>query len=162
MTIAITGATDDRVKRLRGKAELVLVDAPCTGLGTLRRNPDLKWRQSQESLAELVALQAQILDAAAQLCAPEGRLVYATCSVLPEENQAQAEWFLSHFPDFVQVDVRDVLDEPAGALDCDGPLLQLRPDRHETDGFFAAIFERKGATPAQPDAPAAEPDDDQG
>ena len=79
---------DPKVKRLAGMIDRVLVDAPCTGFGTLRRNPDLKWRQTPEALAELTAKQARILAAAATLLGPGGRLVYATCSVLPEENDA--------------------------------------------------------------------------
>src|SRR5215471_1363004 len=78
---------DTKVKRLAGKADRVLVDAPCTGFGTLRRNPDLKWRQPASAVDELVRKQCAILDAAGTLVKPGGRLVYATCSVLPEENE---------------------------------------------------------------------------
>jgi 16S rRNA (cytosine967-C5)-methyltransferase len=84
---------DDRVKRLAGKIDRVLVDAPCSGLGTLRRNPDLKWRQSPQALAELQAKQKAILASAARLLKPGGRLVYATCSLLAAENEAVAEDF---------------------------------------------------------------------
>ena len=82
---------DDRIKRLAGKIDRVLVDAPCSGLGTLRRNPDLKWRQSPKSLEELQAKQSAILAGAARLLKPGGRLVYATCSLLPQENERVAE-----------------------------------------------------------------------
>ncbi|MBJ7265027.1 MAG: RsmB/NOP family class I SAM-dependent RNA methyltransferase [Burkholderiaceae bacterium] len=146
--VIIDSENDVRVKRLAGKAQRVLVDAPCSGVGTLRRNPDLKWRQHPGGVAELCALQRRILASASRCVAPGGRLVYATCSLLPEENQDQAEWFLRQYPDFEQVDVRNILDKRTGELDCDGPLLQLRPDRHGTDGFFAAVFQRKGAAPA--------------
>ena len=86
---------DTKVKRLAGKIDRVLVDAPCTGFGTLRRNPDLKWRQTPADVAELAAKQARILAAAATLVKPGGRLVYATCSVLPEENDAIVDAFLA-------------------------------------------------------------------
>jgi 16S rRNA (cytosine967-C5)-methyltransferase len=97
---AIAHERDDRIKRLAGKIDRVLVDAPCSGLGTLRRNPDLKWRQSPKSVQELVAKQTAILQSAARLLKPGGRLVYATCSVLPQENEAIAEAFTAANPDF--------------------------------------------------------------
>ncbi|REM33846.1 SAM-dependent methyltransferase, partial [Mycobacterium tuberculosis] len=101
---AIAHERDDRIKRLAGKIDRVLVDAPCSGLGTLRRNPDLKWRQSPKSVEELTVKQAAILQSAARLVKSGGRLVYATCSVLPEENEAIAEAFSTANPDFVPVD----------------------------------------------------------
>ncbi|MFN3630963.1 MAG: RsmB/NOP family class I SAM-dependent RNA methyltransferase, partial [Casimicrobiaceae bacterium] len=94
-TLVIADEHDARLARFAGKADRVLVDAPCSGLGTLRRNPDLKWRQSPESIRELAALQSSILDAAAKLVRPGGRLIYATCSLLREENQAIVEAFLA-------------------------------------------------------------------
>ena len=97
---AIAHERDERIKRLAGKMDRVLVDAPCSGLGTLRRNPDLKWRQSAKSVQELVAKQTAILDSAARLLKPGGRLVYATCSILPQENEAIAEAFSAAHPDF--------------------------------------------------------------
>ena len=102
--VAIDHENDQRVRRLAGKAQRVLVDAPCSGVGTLRRNPDLKWRQSAQSLAELTDLQARILKSASRCVAPGGRLVYATCSILAEENQAQVERFLGEHPDFELID----------------------------------------------------------
>src|SRR5206468_10340308 len=90
---AIAHERDERVKRLAGKIDRVIVDAPCSGLGTLRRNPDLKWRQSPEGVKEMNAKQASILDAAAKLVKSGGRLVYATCSVLPAENEDIAAAF---------------------------------------------------------------------
>ena len=140
--VAIEHENDTRVRRLAGKAHRVLVDAPCSGVGTLRRNPDLKWRQSVQSLQELTALQARILASAARCVAPGGRLVYATCSILTEENQAQAELFLANHPDFELVDAAPILAART-ALQIEGPYLSLRPDIHGTDGFFAAIFEKK-------------------
>ena len=140
--VAIEHENDTRVRRLAGKAQRVLVDAPCSGVGTLRRNPDLKWRQSVQSLQELTALQARILASASRCVAPGGRLVYATCSLLKEENQDQAALFLANHPDFELVDAAPILAART-PLNIEGPYLSLRPDVHGTDGFFAAIFERK-------------------
>ncbi|MFH5256193.1 SAM-dependent methyltransferase, partial [Burkholderia semiarida] len=106
---AIAHERDDRVKRLAGKIDRVLVDALCSGLGTLRRNPDLKWRQSAKAIEELTQKQAAILASAARLVKPGGRLVYATCSVLPQENEAIAEAFAAEHPDFVAMDAGELL-----------------------------------------------------
>ena len=133
---------DQKVKRLAGKIDRVLVDAPCTGFGTLRRNPDLKWRQSPPDVAELAAKQARILDAAATLVKPGGRLVYATCSVLPEENDAIVDAFLAAHAGFTERDVAALLAQACVPLDT-GTRLRLRTDVHGCDGFFAAVLERK-------------------
>lgn len=138
----IQGENDIKVKRLAGKIDRVLVDAPCSGLGTLRRNPDLKWRQSPEAVVELSAKQRAILNGAATLLKPGGRLVYATCSVLPEENQAIIEQFLGTHADFQVVSCQEILDEQRIALES-GVFLELRPQRHDTDAFFAAVLERR-------------------
>lgn len=149
---AIAHERDERIKRLAGKIDRVLVDAPCSGLGTLRRNPDLKWRQSAKAVQELVVKQAAILDSAARLLKPGGRLVYATCSILPQENEAIAEAFTAAHPDFVPLDAGEVLSqlkvEQSASL-CSGgetgtAYLRLWPHRHQTDGFFAAVWTRKG------------------
>lgn len=140
--VAIDHENDQRVRRLAGKAHRVLVDAPCSGVGTLRRNPDLKWRQSAQSLEELVALQAKILASASRCVAPGGRLVYATCSLLVEENENQAIKFLEEHPDFELIDAAALLAARTPLI-IDGPYLKLRPDVHGTDGFFAAVFERR-------------------
>ena len=132
---------DTKIKRLAGKADRVLVDAPCSGLGTLRRNPDLKWRQSAESVAELTLKQAAILDAAAKLVRPGGRVVYATCSLLQAENDAIVEAFLARHPDFVLTPASAVLAR--AGIDLAGDALRLLPHRHQTDGFFAAVLDRK-------------------
>jgi 16S rRNA (cytosine967-C5)-methyltransferase len=132
---------DTKVKRLAGKIDRVLVDAPCTGFGTLRRNPDLKWRQPVSAVAELAAKQTSILAAAATLVKPGGRLVYATCSVLPEENEAIVAAFLAAHPQFTPGDVAADLARAGIALDT-GPTLKLLPHLHGCDGFFAAILER--------------------
>lgn len=140
--VVINADNDQRVKRLRGKAHRVLIDAPCSGLGTLRRNPDLKWRQHPESLLELQAVQASILKQAARCVAPGGRLVYATCSVLPEENEQQVVAFLAENPEFKLLDASEIVRDRCKNLLLEGPYLVLRPDRHGTDGFFAAALER--------------------
>ncbi|MNU25903.1 Ribosomal RNA small subunit methyltransferase B [compost metagenome] len=152
--VVIDSENDARVKRLAGKAQRVLVDAPCSGIGTLRRNPDLKWRQHPEALAELGKLQERILNSAARCVAPGGRLVYATCSLLAEENEVQAERFLASHPDFERVDAAEILGSRCETLKLEGPYVQLRPDVHGTDGFFAAVFERRKKAAAPDDAEA--------
>jgi 16S rRNA (cytosine967-C5)-methyltransferase len=143
---AIAHERDDRVKRLAGKIDRVLVDAPCSGLGTLRRNPDLKWRQKPEGIAEVTATQTAILESAARLLKSGGRLVYATCSMLPQENEEIAEAFSKAHPDFAVLPVAEELTRlkvaNADKL-CNGQFLRLWPHRHGTDGFFAAIWVRK-------------------
>ena len=139
--IALAGENDARAKRLAGKLERVLVDAPCSGFGTLRRNPDLKWRHGPQAVAELVEKQRRILDAAARLVKPRGRLVYATCSLLREENEAVADAFASARKEFTKVHAGNLLAAHKIALDA-GEQFRLWPHVHGTDGFFAAVFER--------------------
>ena len=139
--IALSGERDPRVKRLGGKMDRVLVDAPCSGFGTLRRNPDLKWRHAEPAIGELAAKQARILESAAGLVKAGGRLVYATCSVLREENEAIAADFASKHPDFRLLSCQELLAAQRIELDI-GEYLRLWPDLHGTDGFFAAAFER--------------------
>jgi 16S rRNA (cytosine967-C5)-methyltransferase len=138
----IVSENDSKIKRLAGKIDRVLVDAPCSGLGTLRRNPDLKWRQSPESVREMNVKQASILASASRLVKPGGRLVYATCSLLDEENSGIVRGFLEAHPEF---ELRPVAQELARLhIELDtGEYLQLLPHKHGTDGFFAAMFERK-------------------
>lgn len=140
--VRIDSENDSKVKRLAGKIDCVLVDAPCSGLGTLRRNPDLKTRQTPQGVVELVAKQTAILQSAARLVKPRGRLVYATCSLLKEENEEVAEAFLAGHPDFKLVDCRDILRRLNVPLPQDGRWLRLWPQIHQTDGFFAAVMER--------------------
>ena len=147
--LAIAHERDERIKRLAGKIDRVLVDAPCSGLGTLRRHPDLKWRQTPETVAAQTALQRSILDSSARLLKPGGRLVYATCSLLREENEAVAEAFGAAHPDLEVVAACDVLagaQVPDPERLCAGEMqqwLRLWPQRHATDGFFAAIWRKK-------------------
>jgi 16S rRNA (cytosine967-C5)-methyltransferase len=138
---------DERIARLAGKVDRVLVDAPCSGLGTLRRNPDLKWRQSPPAIAELQLQQRAILDSAARLVKPGGRLVYASCSLLRAENEDVADAFeRDRAVDFVRVPAADALGEAqvidAEAL-CEQGRLRLWPHRHGSDGFFAAVWQRR-------------------
>ncbi|MBS4096343.1 MAG: RsmB/NOP family class I SAM-dependent RNA methyltransferase [Sulfuricella sp.] len=139
----IANENDIKIKRLAGKLDRVLVDAPCSGLGTLRRNPDLKWRQQPSDIEELTAKQANILNAAARLVKKGGRLVYATCSILPEENERIVEAFLATHPEFTQLDCADLLKRQQVALGT-GKNLRLYPQVHGTDGFFAAVLEKSG------------------
>ncbi len=144
--VVIQPSNDQRVKRLRGKAHRVLVDAPCSGLGTLRRNPDLKWRHHPEAIHEFLQLQQRILKEASMCVAPGGRLVYATCSVLPEENEQQVEAFLEANPGFELMDAAEIAADRCPGLELEGPYLKLRPDLHGTDGFFAAVLQRRKAS----------------
>ncbi len=147
--VQIAHERDDRIKRLAGKIDRVLVDAPCTGLGTLRRHPDLKWRQSEATLAALGDAQGRILEAAARLLKPGGRLVYATCSPLVEEDEAVAAAFdKTHGDTFTRLPVLDLLQRAqvvAAEPLVSGNDLRLWTYRHATDGFFAAAWERRAA-----------------
>jgi 16S rRNA (cytosine967-C5)-methyltransferase len=144
--VAIAHERDDRIKRLAGKIDRVLVDAPCSGLGTLRRSPDLKWRQTPKTVAAQAQLQQAILNSAVRLLKPGGRLVYATCSLLKEENEAVAEAFGESHPDFELLPVHKLLVDahvPSPERLCAGSAqqwLRLWPHRHATDGFFAAVW----------------------
>ena len=152
---AIAHERDERIKRLAGKMDRVLVDAPCTGTGTLRRHPDLKWRQTAESVQAMAVTQAAVLRGAARLLKPGGRLVYATCSLLAQENEDIAQAFSDDHRAFQPLEAAPLLvqtkaaaDVPAAAALCSGGAngtryLRLWPSRHGTDGFFAAIWERQ-------------------
>ena len=145
--VQIAHERDERIKRLSGKIDRVLVDAPCSGLGTLRRNPDLKWRQSPESVAEFPARQLAILCGAARLLKHGGRLVYATCSTMSAENEEVAAAFCDSLgSEFEAVPAADVLAaarvEQAPGL-VQGSFLRLWPHLHRTDGFFAAVWQRR-------------------
>src|SRR5262249_7476307 len=122
----------------------VFVDVPCLGTGTWRRNPDAKWRMRPEDLAELTERQQQILRSAARLVRPGGRLIYATCSLLREESEAQAGSFLATGGDFSLLPAGCVWEHAiGGASPCGEHYLRLTPAQHGTDGFFVAIFERQ-------------------
>lgn len=137
----ISGETDPKLKRLAGKFDRVLVDAPCSGLGTLRRNPDLKWRQSPQSVAELIDKQKAIQGSASRLVKAGGRLVYATCSLLREENEAVVEDFLISHGEFRRLPIGELLAARGIGLEME-EYLRLDPASHGTDGFFAAVMEK--------------------
>lgn len=136
-------AGDKWAKRSAGKYDRVLVDAPCTGTGTWRRNPDARQRLSEKDLEELVPKQAAILDTASRLVRAGGKLVYATCSLLTQENEDQVRNFLSRHPDFWARNLPETW--PTGP----GPVMALTPAQHDTDGFFAAVLERRGVEKIQ-------------
>lgn len=142
---AIDSLTDRKLERLAGRAHAVLVDAPCTGSGTLRRNPDLKWRFGPEDLSRLCHEQRSILAAAARLVSPDGVLVYATCSLLAEENEAQARWFEERHPEFQREDAGPIMAAAGANLPddafADGALVCV-PHRHGTDAFFGIRWRR--------------------
>ena len=146
--VLIESERDPKLKRLAGKADRVLIDAPCSGLGTLRRNPDLKWRQTPASIAELTVKQLAILQAAARLVKPGGRLVYATCSLLRDENQGVVDAFVAAHAEFEIESATDILQQQGVAIgeriDA-GPMLELWPHRTGTDGFFAAVLKKRSA-----------------
>lgn len=141
----ITGGDDPAVTALDGTADRVLVDAPCTGSGTWRRAPEGMWRTSLQSIADHGMAQRAILDEAAPLVRPGGRMIYVTCSVFAEENQRQAEGFLDRHQDFESLATADVWAQVLpGEAPANGMYLQLTPLRNQTDGFFVAVFERSG------------------
>lgn len=142
----IEGESDKWIKRSAASFDRVLVDAPCTGTGTWRRNPDGKWQLTEQTVLELVGRQQVILTSAARLTKPGGRLIYATCSILPEENEEQIERFLAAHPDFTVMPVPSLWGELVGTpCPVSGPYLRLSPYGHGTDGFFAAVLERVSA-----------------
>ncbi|MDF2369097.1 RsmB/NOP family class I SAM-dependent RNA methyltransferase [Sneathiella sp.] len=143
--LAITGdeADDEIFASLVGQMDRVFVDAPCSGSGTWRRQPDQKWKLTEDRLAELIALQANILSRAAPLVAPGGRLIYATCSILAEENAAQIDAFLLSHPAFTLLPVSEIWD--AAGLDGNwtGEMFAVTPSEGGRDGFFTAVLEKR-------------------
>src|SRR6202012_3124304 len=144
-TKPLASERDRWVKRHKGAFDRVLVDAPCSGTGTWRRNPDARWRALGDGLDSLLPLQASILASAARLVKPGGRLVYATCSLLQEENEEQVAAFLAAHPAFHVVSLREIAPQLADSAHPDH--LSLTPARHGTDGFFAAVLQRDAAPP---------------
>jgi 16S rRNA (cytosine967-C5)-methyltransferase len=139
-------AGDRWAKRRAAQFDRVLVDAPCTGTGTWRRNPDARHRTGPQDLAELLVKQGEILSIAAHLVRPGGRLAYATCSLLPEEDEGQVDRFLQARPDYRAVPLAEAWPQAGlpGAPPCEGAHLLLSPAAHGTDGFFCAVLERAG------------------
>jgi len=141
-THVIESESDAFIKRHKQTADRVLVDAPCSGTGTWRRNPDLKWRFTPKDLEEVVVLQQSILQSAARLVKPGGRLIYATCSVLRAENEHQVDRFLKSAPNFKVVCAEKVWNKNATMNENEVSYLSLTPHEDGVDGFFAAVFER--------------------
>ncbi len=149
----LEGERDGWVKRHKRKFDRVLVDAPCSGTGTWRRNPDARWGRGGPDIRELMAIQDSVLASASRLVRPGGRLVYATCSLLQEENEQRIERFVTENPDFAVIDARQVWAELLGD-DCplDGPFMRLTPAKHGTDGFFCAVLQRQADSLSNTDA----------
>ena len=141
-SLVLAGENDVRARRLAGKLDRVLVDAPCSGFGTLRRNPDLKWRHGPDRIAPLAEEQYRILVAASRLLKPGGRLVYATCSLLAEENEAVVDRFAAAHSTFAPLSCGELLAAQRIPLEA-GERLRLWQHLHGTDGFFAAAFLRR-------------------
>jgi 16S rRNA (cytosine967-C5)-methyltransferase len=163
--VPLANERDKWVKKHVASFDRVFVDAPCTGTGTWRRNPDAKWRLKPEDLAELAALQAEILDSAQRLVKPGGRLIYATCSLLMEENEDQIAKFLDTHADFAVLPVASVWAETLeGDCPARAETLRLSPARNGTDGFFVAVLARKPAATktAPPEEKTAPPADERG
>jgi 16S rRNA (cytosine967-C5)-methyltransferase len=166
---ALASERDPWVKRHAKSFDRVLVDAPCLGVGSWRRNPDAKWRSTPQDLAELQVRQHDILASAARLVKPGGRLAYVTCSLLIEENEAQAERFLAETADFALVPMTQAWAETIGTpcptpTPYGGDFLRLTPAQHGTDGFFVALFERAPSVviPGQPEGLGPEPMNEDG
>ncbi len=155
----LSSERDPWVKRHARRYDRVLIDAPCSGAGTWRRNPDAKWKLSRAGLDELVALQRNILESACRLVKPGGRLVYATCSLLAAENDDQVAWFTAAHPEFTALPIAEiwrtaVAARGGGACPGEGSTLSLTPARHGTDGFFVAVLERRAEPTDQATAEA--------
>jgi len=145
-----TPAKPEPLKGLDGRMDVVFVDAPCSGTGSWRRHPDTKWRLTEQALERRMAEQDQVLDDATAFAKPGGRIVYVTCSVLPEEDEDRVAAFLERHPDFA---VRPATDDPMlTRWLTPGGFLRLSPLTSQTDGFFVAVLE-KTANGAPEDRP---------
>ncbi|CAN5838706.1 RsmB/NOP family class I SAM-dependent RNA methyltransferase [soil metagenome] len=136
------GHWPDTLESVRGKCDVVLVDAPCSGVGALRRNPEARWRLQEADLATFAARQQKILDGAYALLAPGGRLVYATCTLLRAENQDVVATLRANRPDLEVVPLESVLGVDRAKAFAEGDAFTSRPDAHGTDGFFAQVLRR--------------------
>ncbi|HEY4613776.1 MAG TPA: RsmB/NOP family class I SAM-dependent RNA methyltransferase, partial [Bacteroidota bacterium] len=147
------GASNIRVKAVASLSDLsgdftgyfnvILIDAPCSGLGTIRRNPGMKWSVTEETVRELSEKQGAILEQSAALVKPGGKLVYATCTVLREENEGVVEQFLSAHPEFAVADVSASVEKLKLSSAISGKYMRLQPHVHGTDGFFCAFLDRR-------------------
>ncbi|MEM8833683.1 MAG: RsmB/NOP family class I SAM-dependent RNA methyltransferase [Pseudomonadota bacterium] len=145
--VEVRSLEDDKnrkwLRRQKGAMDIVLVDAPCSSSGTWRRNPDYRWFQYGPTLEEIIDIQADILERVADKVKPGGRLVYATCSLFHEENEAQIEKFLENHKDYKLLNVKDIWPSGAENSPVDGPYLRLSPADHHTNGFFTAVLEHQ-------------------
>jgi 16S rRNA (cytosine967-C5)-methyltransferase len=131
------------LRRQKETMDVVLIDAPCSSSGTWRRNPDLRWKWYGPSLDEICAIQKEILDRVAEKVKPGGRLVYATCSLLAQENEDQITAFLERHPDYAVLPLAQAWEGDKSSVPCSGPYLRMNPKDHTTDGFFAAILTKR-------------------
>ena len=143
----INDENDKKLKRLAKKFDRVLVDAPCTGIGTWRRDPDTRLRYSAADLENMISLQDQILTSAARLTKPGGRLIYVTCSLFLEENEDRIDALLSRRKDYEMLPISEIWSQEitargGGACPTESDVLRLTPKEHNTDGFFAAVLQR--------------------
>ena len=143
----IGGEADPKLKRLAKKFDRVLVDAPCSGIGTWRRDPDIRQRLNRTNLEAMVQMQQKILTAAARLVRPGGRLIYATCSLIPDENEKQIENLLIKRNDYSIVSVKEIWSKLDPKIEkwhgmANDNMMRLTPHQHGTDGFFISILER--------------------
>lgn len=147
----LTSEHDKWVKKHLQMADIVLIDAPCSGTGTWRRSPDSRWNLNQESLENLVALQQSILQSAKRLVKPGGRLLYATCSLLQEENEAQVNTFLEHNPEFeaLPFELPDSMSKHSNRFTSTGHEVRTYPGLSGTDGFYVANLRRKDVSEAK-------------
>ncbi len=141
--VELRGLSEERhrkwFKRQKETFDIVLVDAPCSGAGTWRRNPDMRWQNYGPNLEALTEMQAEIIEKASKAVKQGGKLVYATCSLLAEENENQVNAFIANNPDFEIIPVEETLGLGT-------PYMRLTPHRHQTDGFFAAVLQKKKTT----------------
>jgi 16S rRNA (cytosine967-C5)-methyltransferase len=139
----IKNEADPWLKQFELRVDRLLIDAPCSGLGAWRRNPESRWKITSELLEDMISRQERILKSAAALIQPGGRLIYATCSLLKRENEDQIAKFLKENDNFVIKSVQEVWDNRLGTpCPFDGDFMIMRPDLHHSDGFFCAILER--------------------
>jgi hypothetical protein len=141
-SLSVPAAWPPPLAKLLGRIDRVLVDAPCSGLGVLRRNPEARDRITPETVTRLATLQRDILERFAPFVKPGGRLVYATCSVLREENDAVVDAFLQAHPEFQLMPAKEILGKARALEIGDGDRLRLLPHRHGTDGFFAVVLRK--------------------
>ncbi|MGE4313871.1 MAG: RsmB/NOP family class I SAM-dependent RNA methyltransferase [Pseudobdellovibrionaceae bacterium] len=145
-SIEIRPLTDERhkkwLRRQRESFDITLIDVPCSGSGTWRRNPDMRWVTYGPELEELIDIQADIMERVAHTVKPGGKLVYATCSLFRAENENQVEAFLARHDEFELLPLQEAWPEGL-TLPCEGPYMRLTPLKHGTDGFFAAVLRRK-------------------